>query len=88
MAHSWEKSQFLAVGTRRSEGLAAQLVVARQEVAELAPTAREMADLRVREKDAHDDALEAEEKLVALIERVRMDTMEAERLRKEQDNLL
>jgi len=57
-------------------------------VAELAPTAREVADLRVREKDARDDAREAKEKLVTLIERVRTDAMEAVRLWKEQDNLL
>ena len=88
MAHSREKSQFLAEETRRSEGLAAQLVAARQEVAELAPTIRELADLRVREKDARDDACEAGEKLMALVERVHMDVMEAERLRKEWDDLL
>ena len=68
--------------------MAAQLDAARQEVAELAPTAQEVADLRVREKDARDDAREAKEKLAALIERVCMDTMEAEWLRKERDNLL
>ena len=68
--------------------MAAQLVVAHQEVAELAPAAREVADLRVREKDARDDAYEAEEKLAALIERVHMDAMEAKWLRKERDDLL
>ena len=57
-------------------------------MAELAPTARELANLRVREKDAHDDAHEAEEKLTALIERVCMDVMEGERLWKERDDLL
>ena len=57
-------------------------------MAELAPTAREVADLRVREKDARDAAREAEEKLVALIKRARMDVMEAERLWKEWDDLL
>ena len=57
-------------------------------MAELAPVAREVADLRVREKDARNEACEAEEKLVSLIERVRMDTMEAEQLRKEWDDLL
>ena len=35
-----------------------------------------MSDLRVREKDGHDDAYEAEEKLTALIERVHMDAIE------------
>ena len=53
-------------------------------MAELDPTTREVADLQFREKDAY----EAEEKLVALIERVCMDAMEAERLWKERDNLL
>ena len=45
MAHSWEKSLLLAKETWWSEGLAAQLTVAHQEVAELAPAAREVADL-------------------------------------------
>ena len=45
MEHSREKSQFLAEETWWSEGLAAQLAVARQEVAELAPAPREVADL-------------------------------------------
>jgi len=57
-------------------------------VAELASAAREVADLRVREKDARDDAHEAKEMLMALIERVRTDAVEAERLRKERDDLL
>ena len=55
---------------------------------ELAPIALEVADLRVREKDAHDDTCEAKEKLAALIERARMDAVEAERLWKEWDDLL
>ena len=42
----------------------------------------------MREKDASNDAREAEEELAALIERVCMDAMEAERLRKERDDLL
>ena len=88
MARSREKSQFLAKEMRRSEGLAAQLAVARQEVAELALAAREVADLQVRDKDARDDAREAEENLTALIERVHMNAMEAEQLRKERDDLL
>ena len=73
---------------QRSEGLAAQLAVACQKVAELVPTTREVADLRVMEKEVHDDAREAKEKLAALIERACMDTVQAERLRKEQDDLL
>ena len=54
----------------------------------LARAARELADLRVREKNARDDAREAREKLMALIEREHADTMEVERLWKEQDDLL
>ena len=73
---------------RQSEGLATQLATACQEVAKLAPTTWEVADLRVRERDACNDAHEAEEKLTALIERVHTDTMEVERLRKEQDDKL
>ena len=57
-------------------------------MAELAPIIREVADLRVREKDTCDDTHEAKEKLTALIEMVRTDAMEAERLRKERDDLL
>jgi hypothetical protein len=52
-------------------------------VAELALARQELADLRNREADAHEDAHEAEEKLVALIERERADAMESERLRGE-----
>ena len=55
---------------------------------ELAPAAWELADLRVSEKDACDDAREAREKLMALIERACTDVVEAERLWKERDNLL
>ena len=58
--------------------MAAQLTVTHQEVDELAPTSREVADLRVREKDTRDDAREAKEKLTTLIERVHTDAMEAE----------
>ena len=57
-------------------------------MAELAPAAREVADLRVREKDARDDTREADEKLTALIERARMEAVEAEWLWKEHDGLL
>ena len=57
-------------------------------MAELAPIIREVADLRVREKDTCDDTHEAKEKLTALIERVRMDVVEGERLWKVQDDLL
>ena len=45
MAHSREKSQLLTEEMRRSERLAAQLAIVRQDVAELAPTAWEVADL-------------------------------------------
>ena len=47
-----------------------------------------MDDVRVREKDARDDAYEAKEKLTALIKRARTDAVEAKRLRKEWDDLL
>jgi len=57
-------------------------------VAELDPTTQEVGNLRVREKDAREDAHEAEEKLTALIERARTDAMEAKRLWKERDDLL
>jgi hypothetical protein len=59
------------------EGLAEQLAIPCQEVDELAPTGREWADLRAREADAREDAREAEEKLVALIERACVDAMES-----------
>ena len=57
-------------------------------MAELVPTAREVADLRVREKDARDNAYEAKEKLMALIDRACTDIVEAERLWKERNDLL
>ena len=57
-------------------------------MAELVPTAREVADLRVREKDARDNAYEAKEKLMALINRACTDAVEAERLWKERNDLL
>ena len=80
---------FGAKQARNTRGVTAtQLAAARQEVVELAPATREVANLRVREKDAHDDALEAMEKLTALIERACMDTVEAEGQRKERDDLL
>ena len=77
MVHSREKSQYLChekdvwdcltKETWWSEGMAAQLAAAHQEVAELAPAARELANLRFREKDTRDDARKAREKLMALI---------------------
>jgi hypothetical protein len=70
MVRSREKSLFLhhrkgvsdslAKKMHLHEGLAEQLAVAHREVAELAPTSRELADLRVREADAREDAREAE----------------------------
>ena len=68
---------------RQSEGLAIQLATARHEVAKVAPAARDVSDLQVREKDAHYDTHEAEEKVMALIKRVHMDAMEVEWLWKE-----
>ena len=87
MVHSQEKSQFLTKEARRSEGLATQLAAAHQQVVELSPTARELADLRVREKYARDDAREAREKLMALIDREHTDAVEAKQLWKERDDL-
>ena len=57
-------------------------------VSELAPAVQEVADLRVREKDARDEAREAKEKLATLIERVHMNIVEAKRLWKDRDDLL
>ena len=65
---------------RLREELAAQLSVARQEVAELAPIRQELADLRIKYAKAHDDAREAREKLLDLVESMHMDAMEIERL--------
>ena len=98
MVYNWEKFQFLhhekdvwdrlAEEMQLSEGLATQLVAVRQEVAELAPATQELADLGVREKDAHDDAPVARKMLMALIKRARTDAMEAEQLWKERDDML
>jgi hypothetical protein len=63
--------------------LTEQLNAARQKVAELTPTGEEVANLRIREADAHRHADEAEEKFVALAERACLDAAEAERVRKE-----
>jgi hypothetical protein len=49
-------------------------------VAELTPVAWEVASLWIREADAHRDADEAKEMLVALAERVRLDAAETEQL--------
>jgi hypothetical protein len=90
MARSREKSLFLhrekdvwdclAEEMQLREGLADQLATTRQEVAELIPTSRESADLQIRKADAREHACEAEEKLVALIERARANATESERL--------
>ena len=55
---------------------------------ELAPTAQELANLWVKEKDSHDEAREAKEKLMALIKRGCTDIAEAKQLRKEREDLL
>ena len=47
-----------------------------------------MADLRIKEAEAHIDAQEAREKLVALLERTHMDEVEGEWLWTELDDLL
>ena len=57
-------------------------------MAELALATQELADLRVREKDTHDDASETEEKLMALIKRGSVDVAEVEQLLKKHEDLL
>ena len=47
-----------------------------------------MADLRIKEAKARVDAQEAREKLMALLERMHVDEVEADQLQKERDNLL
>ena len=93
MDRSWEKSLFLhlendvwdrlAEEKRRREELEAQLAAARQEVAKLTLVHQELADLWMKEAEARVDAQEAGEKLMALLERMRVDEAEAEQLRKE-----
>ena len=68
------------------EELAAQLAVAHQEVAELALIHQELVDLRIKYAEARDDAREAGEKLLDLVESTRTDTAEIEWLRKERDD--
>ena len=57
-------------------------------MAKLAPICQELADLQIKEVEAHVDAQEDGEKLVALLQRMHMDEAEAEQLQKEQDDLL
>jgi hypothetical protein len=57
-------------------------------VAELTPITKEVASLRVWEANAHQDADEAKEKLMALAEQARLDAAETKWLWKEQDELL
>ena len=75
------------MGERLHEELAAQLAAARQEVAKLAPIHQQLANLWIKYAEARDDAHEAREKLLDLIESTRMDATEIERLRKEHDDL-
>ena len=49
-------------------------------MAEFTPVRQEWADLRIKEAEARVDAQEAGEKLMALLERMCMDEVEAERL--------
>ena len=74
------------MGERLHEELAAQLAVARQEVAKLAPIHQQLANLWIKYAEARDDAHEAREKLLDLIESTRMDVTEIERLLKEHDD--
>jgi hypothetical protein len=64
-----------------------QLNAASQKVAELTPTGEEVANLQIREANAHRHVDEAEEKFAALVERVHLDAAEAKRVRKERDKL-
>ena len=57
-------------------------------MAEFTPVRQEWADLRIKEAEARVDAQEAGEKLMALLERMRVDEAEAKWLRKEWDDLL
>jgi hypothetical protein len=75
MERSREKSLFLrrerdvwdrlAEEVRLCGELTAQLATACQRVTNLAPTAEEVANLRIREADAHRHVVEAEEKVTA-----------------------
>jgi heterodisulfide reductase subunit A-like polyferredoxin len=57
-------------------------------VAGLSPAAQEVANLQIKEADAHQHTDEAEERAAALVERVCKNDVKAERVRKEQDDLL
>jgi predicted site-specific integrase-resolvase len=57
-------------------------------VAELSPAAQEVANLQIKEADAHRHTDEAEERAAALVERVFKNDVKAEWVRKEQDDLL
>ena len=74
------------MGERLHEELATQLTAARQEVAKLAPVRQELADLRIKYVEAHDDTREAIEKLLDLVESTHTDTAEIKRLWKECDD--
>jgi hypothetical protein len=52
-------------------------------VAELAPPAKEVANLRIREVDVRQCAVEAEEKATTLVERAHKDDVKAEWVQKE-----
>ena len=55
-------------------------------MAELAPVRQELADLWIKYAEARDDAREAGEKLLDLIESTRTDAVEIKRLRRERDD--
>ena len=55
-------------------------------MAELAPVRQELADLWIKYVKAHNDARKAREKLLDLIESMRMDAAEIEWQRKEYDD--
>ena len=57
-------------------------------MAELAPVRQELANLWIKYAEARDDACEAREKLLDLVESTFTDTVEIERIWKECDDLL
>jgi hypothetical protein len=68
--------------------LAVQFASARQKVVELTPATEEVANLLIREVDAHRHAAEVKEKATALIERAHKDDIEAKRVWKKRYDLL
>ncbi|XP_066373089.1 uncharacterized protein [Miscanthus floridulus] len=83
-----EKWDCLIEEARLPGDVSAQLAVAQQRVAELTPLAKEAADLRQREAEAHRNAEDAEKVFQDLSMRARQDEEEGARVRKERGELL